>query len=108
MFIGTQIVDPDFLCPGFFASRFFVEEENVSLDALCIKYTSWQSQQSVDIVSRQQTPPHSLAGTTLKEYIVRHDHRRAAVDLQQGGDVLYKVELFVAGGSPEIIPFVSQ
>ncbi len=62
----------------------------------------------MDIKSRQQSPADRLAGPAFEEHIIRHDHCRAAVDLQQGGDVLDKVELLVAGGGPEIVALVGQ
>ena len=82
--VGAQVVDPDFLGPGFFAPGFLVEEEHIGLDALGIEDAGRQAQQRMDIESRQQPPANCLAGPAFEEHIVRHDHRRAPVDLSAG------------------------
>ena len=51
----------------------------------------------------QQVAAHFLAGAALEQYVVRHHHRGAAVDLEQRVDVLDEVELLVAGRGPEIL-----
>ena len=51
----------------------------------------------------KQPPTYGLAGATLKQDVVRHDHGGAAVDRQQCLDVLDEVELLVRGGRPEVV-----
>src|SRR5262249_53202271 len=43
------------------------------------------------------------AGAALEEHVVGHDHRGAAVDLQDRLHVLHEVELLVARGGPEVL-----
>ena len=102
-YVGTQVVNPQFFRPGSFAGRLAVEEEHVGFDALGIEDAGGQAQKGMDIALMQQFPAHGFAGPAFEEDIIRHDDRRAAVDLQQSLDVLDEVQLFVAGGDPEVV-----
>jgi hypothetical protein len=103
MFVGPQVVDPEFLCPGFLSCGFAVEEEDVGLDALRIEETSRQTQQSVHIGLLEQLAADGFTGTAFEEDVVGDNDRGAAVLLQNGKDVVEEVELFVARARPEII-----
>lgn len=44
----------------------------------------------------------------FEEHIIRHNHCRTVIDLQQLSDVLDKVELLVIGGHPEVFALIGQ
>ncbi len=46
---------------------------------------------------------NGFAGATLEQHIVGQNDGGAAVDREQAADVLEEVELFVAGGRPEVV-----
>ena len=62
----------------------------------------------MDIEPRQQPPADCLAGSAFEEHIIRYNHCCATVDLQQRGNMLNKIELLVAGCSPEIVTLITQ
>jgi hypothetical protein len=57
MQIGSQVVDPELLCPGRFLSWFAVKEQDAGFDSLSIKDPGWKSQQSIDVGLFQQIRP---------------------------------------------------
>jgi hypothetical protein len=58
---------------------------------LGVEDTGRQPERCVHIALGKQPPAYGLAGATLKQDIVRHDHGGAAVDRQQ------------CGGRPEVV-----
>jgi len=52
----------------------------------------------------QEFAAHGFPGPTFKKNIVRHHDSAAAMLLEQSFDMLEKVELFVGGGGPEVLP----
>src|ERR1017187_2066667 len=101
--VGAQIVDPKRSGPGRFAGRLTVEKEHVGLDALSVKNAGGQPQQGVDIAIVQEAFADGFAGPALKQHVVGQNDSGPPVDLEQTADVLEKVELFVAGGGPEVV-----
>ena len=57
----------------------------------------------MDVALLQQPSPHRLAGTALKEHIIRHHYRRPAVYLDHGLYMLEEVELLVGCCGPEVL-----
>src|SRR5436309_6661251 len=51
----------------------------------------------------QQFAPDGLTSTTLEEHIIRHDKSGTTINLEQGLDMLHKVQLLVAGAGPEVV-----
>ena len=100
MFVGAQVVNPELACPRFFGGGFAVEEEDVALDALGVEDAGRQSQQRVYVGLFEELAPQGLASAAFEEDVVGHNDRGAAVLLQNGKDVLEKVELFVARAWP--------
>ena len=49
MFVGAEVVDPEFVCPRFLGSGFAVEEEDVGLDALGVEDPGGQTEQGVNV-----------------------------------------------------------
>ena len=106
--VGAEVVDPEVLCPRCLAGRLAVEEQDVGLHALGVEDAGRQPQQGVDIALLQQLAADCLACPALKQHVVGHDDGGAAVDLQQGLDVLDEVELLVRRGCPEVVADVGQ
>ncbi len=86
--VGAQVVDPQVFGPGGFAGGFALEEQHVGFDALGVEDAGGQAQQGVHIALGQQFVSDGFA--------------RAAVLLEDGAHMLHEVELFVAGGGPEV------
>ena len=104
MHIRPQVVDPELFRPRLLAGGLAVEEQDVRLDALGIEYPRRQAQERMHVALLEQLPPDRLTGPAFKQHVIRHDDRAAAVDLQDRLDMLQKIELFVAGRRPEIVP----
>ena len=83
-----------------------VEEEDVGLDALGVEDAGGQAQEGVDVAALEQFAAHGFAGAAFEEDVVGDDDGGAAVDLEHVDDVLDEVELFVAGGGPEVVALV--
>ena len=98
--VRAQVVDPELFRPRLFLRRFAVEEEDVRLHALRVEDAGGQAQQGVHVGLLEQFAPDGLARAAFEQHVVRHHHRRAAVLLEDGEDVLEEVELLVAGASP--------
>lgn len=103
MAVGAQIVDPERFRLRLFATGPAVKKEYVGLDALGVKDTGGQAQERMHIALLQQFTAHSLPGPAFKEDIIGYNHGCFAVNPGDGLDVLDKIELFVAGGGPEVI-----
>ena len=101
--VGTVVVEPDLFCPGPFPTRLAVEEKDVGLNPLGIKDAGRQAQDGVQVAFLQQLAPHRLPRAAFKEHVVRHHYCRFPMDLQQLMDVLHKIQLLVAGRSPEVV-----
>src|SRR4030067_1312479 len=108
MDISAVIIDPDLLCPSVFARGFCVKEKHICLYSLGVKYPCREAQNSMQFHCLYQLLSYGLTCTPFKEDIVRQYDCRLAVCLQHGSYVLYKVELLVAGGSPEVLTVVCQ
>ena len=107
MHVGAEVVDPQLLGPRFFLSRFVLEEQHVGFDALGVEDAGGQSQQRVAVALLQQVRAYGLSGSAFEQDVVGDDDRAAAIDFQQGLDVLDEVELFVLRAGPEVLPFVA-
>ena len=103
MQVGAQVIDPQLLRPRLFLRGFAVEELDVCLHALCVEDAGGQAQQSVNIRLLQQFAADGLARAAFKALVVWQHHRRAAVLLVDGEDVLEEIELLVARARPEIV-----
>ena len=103
MQVGAQVVDPELLRPRLFLRGFAVEEEDVGLHALRVEDAGGQAQQGVDVRLLEQFAPDGFARAAFEEHVVRQHHRRAAVLLEDGEDVLEEIELLVARARPEIV-----
>jgi hypothetical protein len=57
----------------------------------------------MDVAIVQEAFANCFAGAALEQHIVGQNDGGAAVDPEQAADVLEEVELFVAGGGPEVI-----
>ena len=77
---------------------------HVGLDALRVKKACGQAKNSMHIALVQQLFANGLARTAFKQHVIGQHHCRTAMLLQQGFNVLHKVELLVAGGGPKVIP----
>ena len=49
MFIRSQVVNPELLCPRFFGCGLPVEEKDVRLDALRVEDSGGQAEQGVNV-----------------------------------------------------------
>lgn len=61
MLVGSEIVDPELLCPRCLACRFLVEEKDISFDTLSVEQTSRKTQKGVDFALVQQLTADGLA-----------------------------------------------
>ncbi len=114
MLVCTQVVDPELACPRFFLRGFAVEKEDVRLHSLRIEDASGQAQEGVESACLSRAGSDGLpsprlckfaalimkcataqafAGAAFEEDVIRQDDRGAAVLLEDGEDVLEKVEL---------------
>ncbi len=100
MQIGSQVIDPELLCPRSFLSRLAVEEQDVRFESLSIKDPDRKSQQSMHVGLFQQLAADGFAGSAFEQHIVRQNHGSSPVLLQNREDVLQEVQLFVAGCCP--------
>ena len=50
----------------------------------------------------EESSPYGLTCSSLEQDVVGDDDGRSSSGLQEGFDVLEEVELFVAGGCPEV------
>ena len=57
----------------------------------------------MDVGAFKEFAADGFAGAAFEEDVVGQYHRGAAVDLEDGMDVLEEVQLFVAGRRPEIV-----
>jgi hypothetical protein len=57
----------------------------------------------MDIAIAQQALADGFSGAAFEQHVVGQDDGGAAVDPEQGADVLEEIELLVAGGGPEIV-----
>ena len=109
MFVGTEVVNPEFFGPGAFVrSRFAIEEEDVGFDPLRVKDAGGKSQEGVDVGLFQQFAADGFAGAAFEEDVVGEDDGGASVHLEDGMDVLEKVELFVARAGPKVVAVDDQ
>jgi hypothetical protein len=60
----------------------------------------------VDIALVEEFASYGFPGAAFEEDVVGDDDGRLSVDFQESFNVLEKVELLVAGGGPEVLPFV--
>ena len=82
---------------------FAVEEEDVGFDALGVEDAGGQAQEGVDVAFLEEFAADGFARAAFEEDVVGDDDGGAPVDFEQGADVLDEVELFVAGGGPEVV-----
>src|SRR6266571_1688479 len=85
------------------AGRFLVKEEHVGFDTLSVEDTGGQAQQRMHVTLLQQFAANSFTCSTLEEYVIRDNHSRPTMNLEQGFDMLDKVQLLVAGAGPEVV-----
>src|SRR6266571_1557432 len=79
------------------AGRFLVKEEHVGFDTLSVEDTGGQAQQRMHVTLLQQFAANSFTCSTLEEYVIRDNHSRPTMNLEQGFDMLDKVQLLVDG-----------
>ena len=103
MQVGAQVVNPELLRPRLFLRGLAVEEQDVRLHALRVEDAGGQAQQRVHVRLLEQFAPDGFARAAFKQHVVRQHHRRAAVLLEDGEDVLEEIELLVARARPEIV-----
>ena len=60
----------------------------------------------MNIALLKQAAADRLAGSALKQDVVRKDNRSTAIDREHTFDVLDEVQLFVAGCRGEVVPAV--
>lgn len=102
--VGAQVVDPELLGPGGLAGRLLVEEDHVRLYPLSVEEPGGKAQERVHVAFKEELLPDRLPCPTLEEDVVRDNHGGPAVLLEEGLDVLDKVQLLVGGGGPEVLP----
>jgi hypothetical protein len=99
--VGAEVVHPQPLGPWpLRAGWLLVEEQHVRLDSVRVEDAGRRPQQRVHVELGEQPPPDRLARATLEQDVVRQDDSGAAIDGQDGLDVLNEVELLVARGHP--------
>lgn len=103
MQVGPQVVDPELLRPRLFLRGLAVEEQHVRLHALCVEDARGQAEQRVNVGLLEQLATDGFPGAAFEEHVVRQHHRRAAVLLEDGEDMLEEVELLVARARPEVV-----
>ena len=103
MQVRAQVVNPQLLRPRLFLRGLAVEEQDVRLHALRVKNAGGQAQQRMHVRLLEQFAPDGFARAAFKQHVVRQHHRRAAVLLEDGENVLEKIELLVARARPEIV-----
>src|SRR3990172_1417537 len=108
MNIGAVIIEPDLFCPWVFTRGSCIKEKHICLYSLGVKYPCWKAQYSMQVGCLQQFLSYGFTCTTFKEDVVRQYYCRLAVRLQHGSYVLYKVELLITGGCPEVLTVVCQ
>jgi hypothetical protein len=106
--VGAKVVDPELLRPRFFLRGFAVKEEDVRFHALGAEDAGGQSQQGVDVGLVEQFTADGFPGSAFEEHVVRQHHGSSTMHLEDGEDVLEKVELLVAGAVPEVLPIDGQ
>lgn len=95
-----QVVDPQCLRPGLLAGRLAVEELYVVVHAPGVVDAGGQAPQCVRVALLAQVTPRRSNRAALAQNIIRHDHRRATVNLQQPLDALDEVMLLTGSVSP--------
>ena len=56
----------------------------------------------------QQLFTNRLPCSTFEQHVIGYHHSRLSCGFQHRTDMLHKVQLFVAGGSPEILTVIGQ
>lgn len=102
MLVGAEVVDPEVFGPGLFAGFFALEEEDVGFDSLGVEDAGGEAQEGVDVAAFEEFAADGFAGAAFEEDVVGEDDGGAAADHKFADDVLEEVELFVAGGGPEV------
>lgn len=59
MFVGAQVVNPEFLCPWFFGGWFAIEEQYVRLNALRVEDAGRQAEQGMNVGLLSNSSFHS-------------------------------------------------
>lgn len=57
----------------------------------------------MDVTTLEQFAADGLTGATFEKHIIRNDDGCAAVHLEKARHVLHEIELFIAGGGPEVV-----
>ena len=96
-------VDPERGGPRGFAGGFAVEEEDVGFDSLGVEEAGGKAEERVDVAALEEFAANGFAGSAFEEDVIRDDDGGSAIHLQKADDVLDEVELFVAGGGPEVV-----
>ena len=73
-----------------------------------IEDTGRQTQDRMKIRSLQELFTDRFSGTAFKKYIIRDYYGSGSIIFQERADMLYKIELFIGGGSPEILPVIGK
>ena len=106
--VRPQVIDPKLVGPWIGTAFFFVEEKHVGLHARRIPDACGQAEQGMNVAFFKQILAYLLAGSALKEHVIWQNHCRLSAILQDGTDMLNKVELLVRGGFPEVLPLVDE
>jgi len=106
--IGSEIIDPDVLRLHLRTGRSLIKEANVRLDARLIEDARRQAQDRMQFCGLQKLLADNLTGSCFKEHVIRQYNHRSACRLQDGIDVLNKIELLIGGGHSEILAAVDQ
>ena len=107
MHVGSQIVNPQRLCPRLLLSGLGVEEQHVGLHAPGVENAGGQSQKRVNITLLHEIATNRFSSSPLKQHVVRYDDRAASIHFEKRLDVLDEVQLLVLRRRPKVLAFVS-
>jgi hypothetical protein len=69
--VGSQIVDPEFSSPGFFAAGFLVEEEDIGLHSGRVPDAGREPEEGVHFALPEEPSSDCLTGASFEEDVVR-------------------------------------
>ena len=91
MQVRPQVVNPQPFGPRLLLCRLPIEEQDVRFDTLSVEDASRQTEKGVDVCLFQQLSANRLAGSTFEQHVVRKDHGRSTVLLQDREEVLQEM-----------------